>query len=137
MSESGPIVQLANALVLAGGSAFTALSSQQVEGLTECSLWLTYTQGAAGGQPTVRVGWVPVGGANTPTIPGTHNGVVISAGLNLVSEEWIVANPGSSPYARVLHLIVPAGAQSCELSVAETGVPGTPGTITAWFASRK
>lgn len=136
MRESSPVVQIANALALAGG-AFTALTSETVEGMTECSVWVKYTQGAAGGTPTVRVAWTALGAANTPTSPGTQNGVVIQGGLNLVAEDWILANPGTSPYSRVLVLTVPPGAATCEISVAESGVVGTPGTVSAWFAARE
>lgn|GEM_PF-2773378 len=135
MKASSGLTQIANGLVLAGAGAFTLLGQEFVEGMTEAGLWVTYTEGAAGGTPTIRVGWFPSGAGFTPTTPGTHLGVVISAGLTLVAEEWVLANPGS-PYSRVLHLQVPPGSSLMQISAAESGVIATPGTISAWWASR-
>ncbi len=137
MSADAVVLQIANALALAAAGAFTGLTSINVNDCSEASVCITYTQGAAGGTPTVRVSWTPsVLTTGYATAPGDHIGVVNSAGLTLVAEEWILANPGSSPYARVLHFKVPPGMAALVIAVAESGVVGTPGTLSAWAATR-
>ena len=136
MNGDSPIIEVATALALPAAGAFTGLTAFSVANATECSLWLTYTQGAAGGAPVVRVRWFPIGAGTVPTVPGNHTGVVITGGTMLGAEEWTLANPGSSPYARVLHIKVPPSTSTAEFQVAEIGVVGTPGTVTAWAGVR-
>jgi hypothetical protein len=130
------LVQIANALALAGAGAFTALAAQLMQDCSEASVWVVYTQGAAGGTPTIRIAWNGMDN-NAPTQAAIDLiGTVITGGLTLAAEEWVLANPGTSPYGRVLPLRVPAGAQALVVSVAESGVVGTPGTVSIWVGAR-
>ena len=136
MRGNGPLIQIANASALAAAGAYTVFS-QICEDTDALSLIVSYTQGAAGGAPVVRIGWTFLGGGNTITVPATALGVINSGGTTFIGEEWTLSNlpAGVSPFTRVLHLIVPPAAQTLELGLAEIGVVGTPGTVSAWLGS--
>ena len=131
-----PLVQLFNAFALPAAGAFSAAVDSSCVDADLVAIWLSYTQGGAGGAPTVRIGWLGLGDGNTPVNPGTILGTVENPVNVRIRQDVAVANPGASPFSAAWNIPVIGSARSIVIQVAESGAVGTPGTLSLWLGAR-
>lgn len=114
---------------LPGAGALANLNSMSVLDADEITLWVLYQcNGAvANGAPTLRVRWTMRATAWDPT-GGVAEGVIITGGA-LAVEDFPFVTPGAAGafWVRLANLKVPAGAQTFDGQVYESGTPATPG----------
>lgn len=121
--------QLFNFGALPGAGAQQGLRTFNCINAETITVYILYQcNGAvANGAPTLNIRWTFRATAWDPT-GGQAEGVIITAG-SLAVEDWPFITPGIAGafWVRAVEIIVPAGAQSFDGRIRETGTPATPG----------
>jgi hypothetical protein len=117
--------------VLPAGGAYTGQPAYSIpRGIRDVTFYVTYTRGAPGGYPSVRLLWGDGTTESQETIIDVHtSGTEPTSAQNLFLQEMNGPVPADgNPISFIVEGSVPGGASTARLIVAEKGAPGTPGT---------
>jgi hypothetical protein len=118
------------------GSTAAALQGEWVanhDGGPTISFRVTYTAGASGGYPVMKVVWTVLdASASEVTMIDTITTAAASGGVcttDVATNKLVALTDGSSTACDVVY-VVPRDAVKVQVQVAELGNTGTPGTVT-------
>jgi hypothetical protein len=133
------VVHLASQALPAAG-AFTSQAAYTVpEGVTGLTFWITYTRGAIGGQPALKLlqGNGTEEGPNLLTTGvSTPGNSVLALQATRIRETLGPAPTDGNPLTYCLEVELDPGVTTVRLVAAEHGVTATPGTIAIALAAR-
>jgi hypothetical protein len=124
---------------LPAAGAFVNANATVPIGTKRVTFWITYTRGAAGGYPAIRIS------TRVSSVQDFHRVIILDLSSfaasgpigieNFYVEELLGPAPGDgNPLRYELTIVMPANAQEFEFQIAERGVTLTPGTVSVGWS---